>query len=124
MLLAEGEVEFRAYVTGAAEGAVTYHWAFEDGVEYDMSGSDKAVVTNLYTEAGLYTVRLTVVDSNESEVTVVREACVRIAPETLYVSEESTSVPPYASWKTAANLPLDAVAMATAGSWVVLSKGI
>ncbi len=69
-------VEFTAETTYAV-GDCTYSWDFDNDGEYDLVSSS-AVVTNIYTERGLYTVALNVTDSGAGDADSIRENYINV----------------------------------------------
>lgn len=102
------EVVFTAAPVGLDTNIVSYSWTFGDGTS--VSGSDRAVVTNIY-GAGYYDVTLAMENTSSEEATTTRAGYIQIAPEVAYVSPAGTAVAPFMTWATAANTLQDALAV-------------
>ena len=116
------EVTFSAAVR-CGEGAVTYEWDFDgDGTTDLVSGSptEKFIFEN----AGVYSPRLKVTDSNGS-VQVVKTAAFKAAPKTLYANPANAAGQqfPYDTPEKAAVNLQDAIDAADDGSQIWLADG-
>ena len=120
--LASVEATFTSHVVGTNLNNLVYTWDFNDASGI-VTGPDKSVVSHTF-GPGWHTVTLKVSNGGETAESVL-EACVKVAPETLYVDLNGTSPEaPYATWKTAAATIQDALGVAMAGCTVVVGDGV
>ena len=114
-------VEFEAMPVNAS-GLVRCLWDFDGDGVYETE-SDGLTVSRDFTTAGVYPVRLKVVDAFSGyEVPTVIE--VKAAPKTLYVDVNAENPQaPYATWDTAATSIQEAVDWAIDGCEVAIARG-
>ncbi|NCC69659.1 MAG: PKD domain-containing protein, partial [Clostridia bacterium] len=117
------EVVFTAGVSGTNTTGPYYKWDFDNDGSYEEQGSNKKVVTNLYTP-GLYSVRL-VVTNDVAEVSErIRTGYIKVGPEIAYVAPDSTPAYPYTSWADAATNIQDAIDAGVDGTLVLVTNGV
>ncbi len=92
---------FTAFVGGPNTNITWYGWDFENDGIIDDAGADKRVTTHTF-GVGYYDVSLTVSNSDSAATSVVRLACVRVAPSTNYVWKSGSHTAPFDTWAKAA----------------------
>lgn len=113
---------FTAYVSGSNTNGLYYWWDFDNsGGVADEEGSNKAVVTNVYS-GGLYSVMLTVSNVAGTVTNRLKVDYITVKAITSYVATNGGSVFPYDSWANAATSIHDAVSASVSNVWV--SNGI
>jgi PKD repeat protein len=119
-------IAFQAVADGANLDGLTYLWSFRDGKTIDLSGSDPTHATPsfTYTDAGYWTVKLTVTNNAGESASMVASNLILAVPQTLYVSTNGTAELPYDTWARAARSPLDAVDFAVDNCTILVSNGI
>jgi hypothetical protein len=91
---------FTASASGANTNLVYYWWDFGDG--QTREGPGLGYVSNLYTIASNFTVRLAVSNTMGQVTAITNAAYIRVYPSTNYVSITGGHVPPFISWANAA----------------------
>ena len=121
-VVAPSNVVFTATVSGGNTNITDYVWDFGDG--QTTNSSTRAVVTNTYNTAGLYTVTLTVTNDGAEVASATNTDYVAVWGTYAYVAAGSASpAEPYHTWANAADSIADAVNGAPAGATVVVSNG-
>jgi hypothetical protein len=108
-------------LTGRIAGRATASaWAFGDGT----MASNRPYATHAWTVPGVYQAVLTAYNESHPEGTSATQA-VRVAEGVHYVAAESVqSVPPYASWDTAAATIQAAIDASAPGALILVSNGV
>ena len=118
-------VTAEASVIGDETGLVVT-WDFGDGTVF----AGNKVETHTYAAPGVYQITVTVRNAGNEEVVLSAPQPIVAVPETCYVATGAASVPPYATWATAATNLEDAVALAprhvlvSNGTWRVSALGV
>ncbi len=100
---------FTATVHGAETNGLWYGWDFDGDGTLDASGDALRTATHDYTQPGFYTVTLVVSNNLSTGAQATRADCVRLPPETVYVSHAGSSTAPYDTWERATTNLLDAL---------------
>lgn len=117
-------VVLSAAVAGTNTAGVAYAWDFNGDGIFDLTGADKAVVTNTYSDCARYTVKLRVSNGAGETNLLTRANAVVIGPVTAYVAKTgNTPQFPYDSPTKAASNIQDAVNAAVDGSTVLVGDG-
>ncbi len=105
------QVVFSASLTGseAQTNNAWYGWDFTNDDSYDRAGSGLAVITNLYSEPGRYTVRLVVSNALGEVTNRIRTDYITVYAPIAHVSTNGLPQWPYATWATAATNIQDAL---------------
>jgi len=114
-------VSFAAEAAGTNMNDVFYQWDFEDDGIWDVSGTNAALVTNLYLNPGYWSVVLAVSNGIGEYSSVTRTDYLFVSPSNLYVSPSGSHIFPFASWVTAATNIQQAVNAGSAGSVVLVA---
>ena len=120
---ASNSVVFTAAVDGTNLDTVGYYWDFQNDGAVELQGTDKQVVTNLYT-VGLYSVKLTVSNAVGESSSMVRPNYIKVTPAEVYVSTNGSNTSPFTNWVTAATNLQSAFALAASGTVVRISNGV
>lgn len=126
----QGFTSLPVVLTGAAAGGdlagLSYWWDFTNDGSYDVSGTGRQVVTNMY-GVGLHAVKLAVSNGVGAVSSRTRTAYIYVAPRTNYVARGAGNAFPYDTWaKAATNLqPAINAALVLGGTStvVVVSNG-
>jgi len=117
------DVVFRARVAGTQTNGLVYRWDLTNDGGFEWTGSMYAVLTNHYSGATNYTVRLVVTNDMAQMVTVVRPAAVRIFPPVVYVNNFGLNQYPYDTNEKGSTNIQAAIDAAIAGTTVMFSNG-
>jgi PKD repeat protein len=121
-VVAPSDVVFTATVSGGNTNITDYVWDFGDG--QTTNSSTRAVVTNTYSAAGLYTVTLTVTNNAAASASSTNTDYIAVWGDYAYVSASSPSpAEPYHTWANAAHTIADAISGAPVGATVAISNG-
>jgi len=95
---------FTAAVGGPDTNITWYGWDFNGDGTNDLTGAGLAVVTNFYSEPGLYSVQLTVTNASGNSTNQLKTAYIRIysSNSVAYVTTNGLQQWPYATWARAA----------------------
>ncbi|MDA0990724.1 MAG: right-handed parallel beta-helix repeat-containing protein, partial [Verrucomicrobia bacterium] len=97
---------FTASVIGAQTNGLTYWWDFDGDGHDELMGVGLGIVSNLYTQVGSFTIRLTVSNAVGDVSQVIKPGAVLIASAIRFVATNGTHTAPYDTWSSAAtNLP-------------------
>ena len=120
---------FRIRMTGTNLGGALFDWDFDGDSVWDIEGVSSMIVTNIYANEGLYTVRVRVnsLSGHEGE-QVVKQNYVHVGPalepETVYVSTDGNQIYPYTNWWMATRHIQSAVdVVSKSGGHVWVSNG-
>jgi hypothetical protein len=121
-----GTVPMTVVFTGEVAGAVSgvhFQWDFEDDGTWDRAGTGLAVVTNVYTNIALYSVRLAVSNTVGATASVAKARYIGAYPSEVFVSTNGFHQPPFTNWVTAATNIQAAANQGLAGTVVWVSNG-
>ncbi len=123
--LPEASVTFHAQVRGLETSGLTYAWDFTGDGQTDLIGPEADTPVFVYTEAGNWTVTLTVSNSLGQTATHVWPQAVQTGPAVVHVSPGGGSAQsyPYAAWETAAGDIQTAIHTAVSGAVVRVASG-
>ena len=118
-------VNFQAVAGGGNLDGLTYIWSFRNGETVDLAGPGPANASPsyTYTDAGYFTVSLTVTNNAGEQATTTVTNLIYTLPRTMYVSPDGTAEMPYDTWAKAARSPLDAVAIAEDNCTIWVTNG-
>ena len=94
-------VIFTAHVEGSDISGLNYQWDFDNNGTFDLEGSARQVVTNLYLP-GVHAVRLRVTNAGDGDETLIKTAYIYVSSTTIYVSPDGDNSDGL-SWATAFN---------------------
>ena len=117
-------VTFSSEVGGTNTTVTWYGWDFNNDGSFDRAGAGLAIVTNTYTNANVFSIRLSVSNSVGEQASAVHSNYVRTSIQDVYVALSGTHVFPYTNWATAATNIAAGVAAAVAGGTVVVTDGV
>ncbi len=114
---------FTAYVSGTNLTGLYYAWDVNaDGV-IDVQGSDKQIITNIYTIPGLYSVALLVSNAVGQVDAFTNLNYISVSTASMYVSPTGSQTLPYSTWDTAATSVQAAVSFASDGATIRITNG-
>ena len=117
-------VAFSATVTGLNTEDLVYAWDWEGDGTPDTVGAGLTNASHVYSNAGTYTVSLTVSNALGESVSVVKTNYVRARASRMYVAPLGGHIEPYDSWARAATNIETALALAADGDTVTVSNGV
>ncbi|MDA0991022.1 MAG: PKD domain-containing protein, partial [Verrucomicrobia bacterium] len=118
------QVVFTALTGGSNLTALVYAWDFDRDGTNDLTGPGLSLVTNTYTDAGAFSVNLSVSNAIGDTADFERLNYITISPTVLYVSTNGAHQTPFATWQQAATNIQDAIDAASATALVLVSNGI
>jgi PKD repeat protein len=103
-------VVFTASPVGSDTNIVFYGWDFGDG-QTIAGGSEKIVVTNVYTQPGFYDVTLVATNASNQGADKLKEAFVYAVPHAIYVATNGSHASPFDTLAKASTNMADALAI-------------
>jgi len=122
--LAPLKVIFTSFVSGSKTSGIIYKWDFDNDGTTDVEGANCRIVTNTYSDVGVYSVNLEVENSYGDKANSLWQNCIQTFFPSHYVSKNGNHVLPFATWATAATSINAAAEIAFSGSSITVSNGI
>ncbi len=117
-------VFFSSRIEGTNVHDILYEWDFESDGHFDVSGPLLAMVTNVYSEKGIFSVTLKVSNSAGEEHQFYATNAVNIyEPKTICVSLAGLNLPPYTNWHSAAVSLPNALTVAKGNDTILVEAG-
>ena len=121
--LAPLSVVFTASAVGSNITVTWYGWDFDNNGTFDLTGSGRGVVTNVYSP-GRYSVRLVVTNEIGEGASTTKVDYISVVGSNIFVSSVGSSIFPYGDWTTAATNLHDAASVAPSGCVIRVADGV
>lgn len=115
-------VNFQAYTTGSNLTSLVYRWDYQSDGLFDATNVASPTSLYVYTNGGLYSVRLQVTNAAGQVAETVRTNYI-VAYTVHYVATNGGHIAPYSTWANAATNLESALSVAVAGGKIFVSNG-